>query len=576
MIRRLYLNNCFTHQDRTFLFNPGLTGIVGQNEAGKSLVVEMIRFALFGSKALRGEAADYKKLHVELDFTVRDEEYTVLRKGSKVHLSGAREASGTSPVNEAIRDILGYGLDVFDVANACNQGNVEALSNMTPAARRAMVDRTVGLNVLDDLIAFCGTEGNTWKRTAAAAAAQLVEPTAPVRPEGVEHVDPAPLQAAVRELTLLRGSLQSAPPMPEAPQLVEFPDDLEAHEAQRLNIIASNSAIERQLANLRPETFPESLLAEIEGILDLNDRITAKQRLLAQGHLCCPSCDHKWPVAADALKAYADVPDAKVAVDMSRNDVAAERRLQGNTTRIAELKSQIQEVPVDLSATLRGKKEQEARLLAYGRALDAYEAFHRDLNQKRARVAELMGSEEKLAEVEAANRKLWEFETMQRGYETLLARYEATKALVEEHEAKSVEYLTARERLQDLKVKVKSMLLPSLNTVASRLLHQMTGGERFKVEVDDDFEIMIDDQKLGTLSGSGKAVANLAIRIALGQILTNRVFSVFIADEVDAAMDDTRAAYTAEALRRLTDHVNQVVQVTHKRPDTDHLIELRR
>ena len=63
----------------------------------------------------------------------------------------------------------------------------------------------------------------------------------------------------------------------------------------------------------------------------------------------------------------------------------------------------------------------------------------------------------------------------------------------------------------------------------------------YLVEVDEDFEILIDGQPINTLSGSGKAVANLAVRIALGQILTNKVFSVFFADEVDAAMDDDRS-----------------------------------
>ena len=69
-------------------------------------------------------------------------------------------------------------------------------------------------------------------------------------------------------------------------------------------------------------------------------------------------------------------------------------------------------------------------------------------------------------------------------------------------------------------------------------------------------------------------MANLAICIALGQILTNRVFSVFMADEVDAAMDEDRAEHTAQALRRLTTMVAQVILVTHKRPETDVTIEL--
>ena len=66
----------------------------------------------------------------------------------------------------------------------------------------------------------------------------------------------------------------------------------------------------------------------------------------------------------------------------------------------------------------------------------------------------------------------------------------------------------------------------------------------------------------------------LSIRLALGQVLTNRVFSVFIADEVDASMDDERAEYTAECLRRLTDLISQVILITHKHPEADQMLEL--
>ena len=141
---------------------------------------------------------------------------------------------------------------------------------------------------------------------------------------------------------------------------------------------------------------------------------------------------------------------------------------------------------------------------------------------------------------------------------------------------KSETYLQARMDVVDLKTRIKSHLLPSLNHVASVILTEMTGGARYLVEVDDEFEIRIDGAAVCTLSGSGKAVANLAIRIALGHILTNRVFSLFMADEVDGSMDAERADYVAQALQRLTGRVRQVILITHKRLDTDQHIELKK
>ena len=76
--------------------------------------------------------------------------------------------------------------------------------------------------------------------------------------------------------------------------------------------------------------------------------------------------------------------------------------------------------------------------------------------------------------------------------------------------------------------------------------------------------MVVDGQPLDTLSGSGKAVANLALRLGLGQVLTNNVFSVFVGDEIDASMDDTRAGNLGECIRTLSTKISQIVLITHK------------
>jgi DNA repair exonuclease SbcCD ATPase subunit len=103
----------------------------------------------------------------------------------------------------------------------------------------------------------------------------------------------------------------------------------------------------------------------------------------------------------------------------------------------------------------------------------------------------------------------------------------------------------------------------------------MTGGQRRNVQVDEDFEkILIDGQSIETLSGSAKAVANLAIRLGLGQVLTNRVFSVFMGDEIDASMDQDRAGYTAECLNGLSSVIGQIILISHKELPVQHQIKI--
>src|ERR1700749_771459 len=164
MIKRLYLSNCFTHNNREFIFKNGVTAITGPNESGKSLIPEMVRYCLFGVDALRGAKDDYKKLVAELDFEVRGQLYRVHRDHRKTTLQAQENGSWTdhaisiNPVNKKISEILRYERKVFDVANCVLQGEVEALGKILPAERKRMVDQTIGLNAIDELIKWVGEQ----------------------------------------------------------------------------------------------------------------------------------------------------------------------------------------------------------------------------------------------------------------------------------------------------------------------------------------------------------------------------------------------------------------------------------
>lgn len=585
MIKKLYIDQGFRHFDRTFEFEKGLTGIVGKNEAGKSLIVEFIRYALFGSAALRGPSEDYKKLHVELWFSVKGSDYHVIRKGSKVILKrdGEDLASGTKPVNQAVVEALGYDMTVFDVANACNQGNVEALSNMRPAERKAMVDRTIGLDVLDNLIKVAGERALMFKRDADTIERTLVKPTEPTEPAGYRSSETVLRDLTVaRELVAtrnqLKGWLSQAPAQPVEPvecPVAETVAELEAYQRARRDILAKLEDLDRRIENIRLPKFPAEYLDQQAEQWVAYGYWLRKKSFLDQGHLCCPACHHEWPIAAESLKAFEDVVETEKP-EISEMMIQEQRKLLGNQELLDSLIAQrdVIQIPADREADLRQRRQYEAAVAQYAAAFVAYEAYQRDYTAKHAKFMSLCDVEEQARGLEIEYRAALVYEQSLENFWSAEKAYEAGLAKAGEARRMADEYAEAKKRIQELKVQIKTHLLPSLNKVASLLLNQMTGGERCQVEIDEEFEILIDGQKLVTLSGSGKAVANLAIRIALGQILTNKVFSVFFADEVDASMDNDRAEYTAQALRRLTDLIGQVIIITHKRPETDHLIEL--
>lgn len=132
------------------------------------------------------------------------------------------------------------------------------------------------------------------------------------------------------------------------------------------------------------------------------------------------------------------------------------------------------------------------------------------------------------------------------------------------------DYTLAVKGLKAAKNDIKNHLLPSLNTAASHLASLMSEGVISSVLMLDDFSIkaMKADRyrPVETFSGSEASIINLALRIALGQVLTHSVFSVLIGDEIDASMDSARTAAVWTSLARLVEanKVKQVILVSHE------------
>lgn len=676
-------------------FSTGLTAITGENESGKSLHLEFLRYALFGSAALRGVASDYKTLKVDLTFSVKDELYRVERKNGAAKLFRAGEtwepiASGTNSVNQKICSIFGYGLSVFDTANAVNQGEIEALGNMKPAERKRMVDQTIGLNVIDSLIDWVGNQANLVASQAMAIEQTLVPPVEPAMPDAYEPsealagkvmtlrklvaekneingwlknrlTEPTPptppvkpncrsgeelrpLVDAQRKLVIEKGEidawLKTKPSEPVKPvcDVLESVEKLEEYEANRLRITVARAAIERQLEQFPEPEFSEEQVSRFENDLILYRLWERRQHLLKHGQTYqCPSCQYEWTSSDEQLRAEGldKLTEEPKKPQYTESQIQAMKLALANKPRRLQLLAQLEPLKIalpDHSADLKARREYEAALPAYEKALAAYQDWTKKEQVKRARLAELQGCEDVLKDLEREldqavlyEHALASYELLKRNYDAALAAYQDWKqkcdekekrlnelagveddynraleqqsialayeqarrnyekaakayeeglAKVDEKRQRAEQLQKARTALKTLKGKVKAHLVPSLSRVASLLLSQMTNGARSRIEVDEEFNITVDGQALNTLSGSGKAVANLAVRIGLGQVLTNRVFSVLLADEIDAAMDADRAEATAECLRGLKQSIKQIVLVSHKRPEADQYVEL--
>lgn len=647
----------------------GLTAITGKNGHGKSLIMEMIQYALFGSAALRGKSEDYVDLSVELGFQVREVGYTVRRNKKETMLlqGDIPTATGTKPVNQAIVSLLGYGFEVFQVGNAANQGAIEALGNMKPTARKELVDETIGLNILDQLIEFIGEEARTLKAAVTSTEAMLVKPEVPVKPEDFQASEDLKKQVAAIETQINeRNLLAAVAAKPVAPEPERHPEREKLHDYQVLQkqrelALAEKRILDQQiaeipappatmvdslevdddqyhdyLASIQPREYMENEVKVLEGqiskladsawtaeqITEAANRLTLisrwneKQKLIAaKVPHDCPACKHHWEDADPRLATeFADVPDEKPVEianlkmiqlrEQHRQEFMQREKLQKqindalqalavmpnhkeDVQRIQATRQAFQKSEVERSNQER-KKQLQSRLnelvipndhsvfidlvekseRAHQNWLDAAPARKEIID---AKAALALRPEDLNQQKDALQQKLYKaiaYEADLATYTKLLEKYESDFTALQAKKSELNDWENGKKAVADLRVKVKAFLLPSLNQVASYLINEMTGGELSWIVVNEDFEISVEGQRIELLSGAGKAVANLALRLALGQVLTNKVFSVALLDEIDASMDDDRAGYVAKCLRNLTHTIKQVILISHK-PETE-------
>lgn len=263
-----------------------------------------------------------------------------------------------------------------------------------------------------------------------------------------------------------------------------------------------------------------------------------------------------------------------------RPQVARERlkdAVEGITS--AERERRLSELPRGrdrgvVAGELQSLRDFVARQGHYVIALEQYEAWKKEQDVKRARAEELAPVIGTLPDVERRLNEARLYEQQLLAFEKARADYDARIAEVAGKKVEVEAWKQAGAILAEVRTRVKTYLVPSLSKVASHLLSQMTSGVMTSIIVTEDFDITVDGKSLELLSGSEKSVANIALRIGLGQVLTNNVLSLFIGDEIDASMDEDRAASTQDSLGSLTQSISQIILVTHKIPQANKVIRL--
>jgi exonuclease SbcC len=187
-----------------------------------------------------------------------------------------------------------------------------------------------------------------------------------------------------------------------------------------------------------------------------------------------------------------------------------------------------------------------------------------------------------LEEVEKAGRTLREADlSLIRIRAELASAEEALKQVARRREERKKREQEAREistglklhaevdrAFTDLRTELNDGLRPQLSESASVFLRDMTAGRYSELELDDDYsaKVIQDGEERTVISGGEEDMVNLALRLAISQMIADRAgqpLSLLVLDEVFGSLDEERRLSVVDLLRGLADRFPQVLLITH-------------
>ena len=120
----------------------------------------------------------------------------------------------------------------------------------------------------------------------------------------------------------------------------------------------------------------------------------------------------------------------------------------------------------------------------------------------------------------------------------------------------------------ELRTDLNTALRPDLSELASGFLRDLSTGRYTDFELDEDYvaTIVDDGEPQPVISGGEEDIANLALRLAISQMIAERAgqpLSMLVLDEIFGSLDEERRGAVLDLLRNLADRFPQVILVTH-------------
>lgn len=152
-------------RNHTFNFTDGLNVIVGDNAAGKSTLLQAIECALYGPSVVPGKKEHMitwgqKTWKIVLEFAVDSDSYTLTRSKSTAKLEresyddpgvASLVANGTTPVTQAVEELLGLSAKDYNLFMQSKQGETSGVLTFGASALNRKVEAFSGISTIDDV-----------------------------------------------------------------------------------------------------------------------------------------------------------------------------------------------------------------------------------------------------------------------------------------------------------------------------------------------------------------------------------------------------------------------------------------
>ncbi|MCX6661486.1 MAG: SMC family ATPase [Euryarchaeota archaeon] len=155
-------------------------------------------------------------------------------------------------------------------------------------------------------------------------------------------------------------------------------------------------------------------------------------------------------------------------------------------------------------------------------------------------------------------------------YEQNIEDQQRLEKKLENERTEAQHYSMLSEVMESFRTYLISQIRPMLSAHASELFDELTDWKYSQIELDEDYDLLIYDHGVAytieRFSGGEEDLANLCIRLAISEIITERAGSVFqfvILDEIFGSQDQIRKQNIIKTLNGFSSKFKQIFLITH-------------